>query len=534
MKLKVMIVDDEKLERILISKSFEWEEHGFTIVAEADSGESATHYVKEYMPDIILTDINMPFMDGIAFATWVKEYHRACKVVMITGYREFEYAQKAIKIGVCDFLLKPISKKDISQILIKLKNDINKEKHQDHQISELKRAYYASESILVESFLQRLVAGRAMESEVLQKTKLYKLDYLIKRCICLSIKVDDNKKYSKESIQKYREEIQYITSSKPFQTYRHTVFIHYAGNVVALYEGGCEEEEFRHVFYNYIVMLKKHLKDSVNISLTMGVGNLETGIDGIAKSYNQSINALAGSIIYGKDSLIHYEEFERLKKQNLNNARIDFKEFSFFIENNLQDKAFECIDNYMAFLKKTAALDLKQINLMVANMISISYHVLELKGKNFADVFEEENFIYDQITSLETLDEMNEFLKECMKQIMVYLNSIKTKRVSKLIDEAQAIIDKSIGDSTLTLKSLAAYLYVNDSYLSRTFKKELGESVIEYITRKRIEKSIELFNTTNLKAYEVAEQVGINDPHYFGVCFKKYTGKTIKEFKYPT
>lgn len=532
MELSVMIVDDEKLERILIRKSFEWEEHGFKVVAEADSGESAMYGVKTYMPDIILTDINMPFMDGIAFSDWVKSYHPSCKIVMITGYREFEYAQKAIKIGVEDFLLKPINKKDIEEVIIKLKGDINRERSRDIEVSKLKVAYDASEAVLMESFLQRLVAGRIEESDSLQKMKLYKLEYLLEGCVCVNIKIDDQLEDMKSDINKQREAIHQTILNESLNSYKQNSFIHYIGNVIILFAVGKNEKIIvGSPFYQYIAELKRILNCKLNRSITIGIGEVEQGIQGIARSYNQSVRALAGRIIYGKDSLISYESFYKLSKADSNKTRIDLKEFPFCLENNLKDKAFIHIDEYTNSLKRRASVDLHQIHIRVANIMAVTLNVLDAKGKSFSDVFGTEQYIYDQASQLETIDEVNVFLKESITRVMVYLNSIRGKRVHKLIQEAQKIIDESIGDSTLTLKSLSAYLYVNDSYLSRTFKKELGESVIEYITRKRIEKSIEIFNTTDLKAYEVAEQVGINDPHYFGVCFKKYTGKTIKEFK---
>ena len=527
-----MIVDDEKLERILIRKSFEWEENGFQVVAEADSGESAMHDVKTHMPDIILTDINMPFMDGIAFSSWVKEYHPACRIVIITGYREFEYAQKAIKIGIEDFLLKPINKRDVKEIIMKLKADISRERSRNMEITKLKRAFDASEAVLTESFLQRLVAGRVEDDDDLQKIKVYKLDWLLEGCVCVAIQIDEKTEDTKEDIHKLRKAIRDIIEGEEFNAYKHISFIHYIGNVVVLFELDKNDQiAYGSPFYQYIKELWETLKIKMGISITIGVGEKQEGISGIAKSYNQSVRALAGRIVYGKDSLISYDDFNNLSKQDSEKIKIDLKEFPFYLENNLKDKAFMCIDDYTKALKSMRTKSVQQIHIMVANIMAMALNVLDAKGKSFSDVFEDEQYVYDESAKLETIDEINLFLKDALGEIMNYLSSIKTKRVHKLIQEAQKVIDESIGDSTLTLKSLSSYLYVNDSYLSRTFKKELGESVIEYITRRRIEKSIEIFNTTDLKAYEVAERVGINDPHYFGVCFKKYTGKTIKEFK---
>ncbi len=125
---------------------------------------------------------------------------------------------------------------------------------------------------------------------------------------------------------------------------------------------------------------------------------------------------------------------------------------------------------------------------------------------------------------------MKQYLKESIGVILNYHNTIRSKK-SKLIDQVVTYLEEHLYEQNLTLKRIAKDVYVNESYLSRIFKKEMGESLIEYITRKRIEESKRLLDTTDLKVYEIAERVGISDPHYFSICFKKQVGVMVKEYK---
>lgn len=278
MRIKVLIVDDEKLERVLISKVFDWEKHGFDIIGDVSSAEEAMEYIGLKNPDIIFTDINMPMVDGLQFIENVlKEFPgKQHRFVIVTGYREFEYARKSIKLGVEDFLLKPINANDIEDTVLRIKEQIEHQRYADKEFCVFKETILDNEEIMIGSFKQSLVEDR--------------------------------------------------------------------------------------------------------------IGQMQS-------------------------------------------------------------------------------------------------------------------------------------------------NRVNNKKSKQIVDLAVLKIHENLFDPNLCLSFIANKIYANDSYLSRIFKQEVGESLISYITRLRIEESIRLLNTTDLRVYEIADKVGIKDPHYFSICFKKQVGITIKDFK---
>jgi len=183
MKIKVLLVDDEKLERVLIRKGYDWEANGFEIIGEASSGEEALEFFSIKEPDIILTDINMPYMDGLELTEKIREHAYKCRVVIVTGYRDFEYARRAIKLGVKDFILKPVNISDIAKIVENLKEELDQEIGYTQEYHQLKMTATENQDILIESFLQRLVGRNIEEDEATRKLQMYGFDRLLKNCI---------------------------------------------------------------------------------------------------------------------------------------------------------------------------------------------------------------------------------------------------------------------------------------------------------------------------------------------------------------
>lgn len=361
--VKVLIVDDEKLERILIRNGFAWEENGFEVIGEASSGEEALEVIEQKKPDLVLTDINMPHMTGLELTEKIYEIHEHCYVVIITGYREFEYARTAVRLGVEDFLLKPLDMEELKEVVLKLRDKVLEEK--------------------------RLLQEKEQDSN------------------------------------------------------------------------SAVEEEY--------VPLEAEIE-------------------------------------------------------------IDWTDFIFAVENNMVDKVNGYIEQYTDKIRQAGEINREYLRLMTMNMISKAGVTINQQGKSAVEVLGGEN-LYVEIGKITSSGEMRSFLMEKLATIIKFRKDINGKKNSRIIEQALEYIEENLTDPGLSLKTVAAAVFVNESYLSRIFKKEMSDSMIEYITKKRIAESIKLLNNTNLKAYEIAEKVGFRDSHYFSICFKKQVGVTVKEFK---
>lgn len=256
------------------------------------------------------------------------------------------------------------------------------------------------------------------------------------------------------------------------------------------------------------------------------------GFSGISRAYRQAEKAISAGVILGTNTVISYHDYEKIKKGHKGTIDINWKDFIFQIENCIEEPVLRYIDEYTDKIKDAGITDNGYLKLMAMNMLSKASVVLTKHGTSLGQLMGEDT-LYNEVSRIETVGEMNRCIKGLIKEILLFSDTFRNKKRNKLIDEALLYIEKELYSPDLSLKTVASQIFVNESYLSRVFKLEVGESLIEYITRKRIERSIVLLNTTNLKAYEIAEQIGICDPHYFSICFKKHTGVTVKEYKKP-
>jgi two-component system response regulator YesN len=311
-----LLVDDEKLERVLIRKGYDWKANGFEIIGEASSGEEALEFFKRKEPDIVITDINMPYMDGLALTEKIREQSSKCRVIIVTGYREFEYARRALQLGVNDFILKPVNINDVATLVEGIKEELSQEEGHSKEYSKLKETAKENQDIVMESFLQRLVENHIDEEEAIHKLQMYSFDSLLEQCICINIKP-----YLKQTTK----ELGTLSFSKQIRTliekskYRYVVsFVHYLCNIIIYLKEDDIEQATK---------IAKQIKDQINqewnIDVDIGISQINQGFTGISRAYRQAEKAISASIILGRNSCITYDEYAQIKMQNQGNTEID-------------------------------------------------------------------------------------------------------------------------------------------------------------------------------------------------------------------
>lgn len=521
MSIKVLLVDDEKLERVLIRNGFDWEGNGFEIIGEAGSGEEAMEYMVHRKPQLVLTDINMPHMDGLELSEQILKISPNCHIIIVTGYREFDYARRAVKIGVEDFLLKPVNINDIADLADKIKEKIKQEEKQEKAVKDLKASVLADQDIVMESFFQRLVECRIPEEEAKRKLMLYNCENLIGECICLNIKMKEDAR-EQSSSKEHKDIIDFIKNQA---FYNFVCFTHYMQNIL-LY--------FMNPDYEKITVIAKELHaklyNNLGISTTIGISECNQGFAGVANAFEQSKKALSVSVFLGRNRCVTYKEYEEVMNQNQNKNEIDWENFLFAIHNCLVDKVEEYIREYVDLIRSSKVTDIEYLRLMTMNILTRAGTTLNKYGISLSQLIGEER-LYQEVRHINTVDEINSYLEQTIHTVMDYHESKKFRQGNKVVEEAVTYINENLFEPDLSLRLIASKIYSNESYLSRVFKKEKGISLIEYILKKRIEESVQLLNTTDLKVYEIADKIGFRDSHYFSICFKKLTGVTIKEFK---
>lgn len=519
-KIKVLVVDDEKLERILIQRGFAWEENGFQIIGEADSGKAGLEFIKYKHPDVVLTDISMPNMDGLAFAEAIKKEYPDCYIVIITGYREFEYARSAVKIGVEDFLLKPVNIDEIGKVMDCIKQKISENKVKREEVQKLKESLSVEQDILRESFFQRLVEKRISEEEAMEKLNIYGHEKLLLHCCCMNISIKEDSRGTELS-DNHKKILEYVRNNMPKEC---VVFVHFMHNIIFLFMDGQKDN-----MCNYAQQLFTEVIHN-KIEATIGLSGVHSGFEGISQAFWESEKSLSASVLLGQNRIIEYCEYQSIMEKSQPMPVLQWEEFSFALTNGVSDRVEQMLNEYFEIMRKSTSADVEQLHLVTMHTLSKVGTTLNKYGTSLFQLMGEEQ-LFQNIRMLRTMEESQELIRKCIENVFEYHKKKKEKPGKRVVEQALAYVDENYCDPDITLKIVAEKVFSNESYLSRVFKQEVGQSLTEYITKKRIDESIRLFNTTDLKVYEVAEKVGFRDPHYFSICFKKWMGITVKEFR---
>lgn len=519
--LKMIIVDDEYLVRQLLKNCIDWNSLGVEILGEASNAQEGIDLAEKVMPDIIFTDIYMPFMDGIEFSRIILDKYPFMKIVVLTGHEEFEYAKRSVKVGVSDFLLKPINDKEIEKTVLKLKEEIKSEKDHTNEYNRLKKQLADNLPHLKEKFFNELLNNSITLEEIKNNLSYFDIkmenDFYQISVVEVTHK-DKSKKHSAEDrlilgmhamdivAEQFKEDDAYIfyDNSQKIVILNNSPTIDIADR--------CER-------------LKTILTNRFNCYVCVGIGNDYSKISDIRISYHEACDALNYKIVVGKNEIISYNDINFNKKQSyFQNEHAEM--LGFYLKSGLKDKANELIDEIYSDI-----VNIDSIRVIAANIISIILNVITELDINITDMFKQGASPYDAIFKIDTLPEMKAHLNSLVQITSGTINKINTSRVSKVVKQVQEYIQENYIKTDLSQSNTAKVFYLNPSYLSRIFKKEIGQSFVEYLTKIRMEKAIEYLKETDMKAYQISEKIGIADPNYFCICFKKYSGMSVSDFK---
>lgn len=523
--LRVMLVDDEENERNLLKLCINWNEFDMEIAGEASSGREALDLLENINPDIIITDIRMPFMDGLEFSRIVAETFPYIKVMVLTAHEEFEYAKEGIKVGVSDFLLKPIKRAELKDALANLKNKIETERVHKNEYDELRKQLEESFPYIKEKFLNELLQNSLSDEEIKSKLEYFSIKgfegYAQLALIEPSHPELDVEEETRVLLGMKCTEIvrQYFKDDRKIE-----VFVDNSHRIVIL--SGDPNVEIVECCEQIKAMIINRLKCYVNI----GIGNVYSTLKDIKQSYREAAEALNYKVIYGKNHIISFDE-NKIKDSTLNIKMDEINDIGFSVKAGLEDEALDKVNGIfdVFYSQGLKSIDLARITSI--NIITVILNSITELGLDYYDVFEGGKLPYDRVLRIDTLPDMKGYMLNMVRHVISSVKSMRTRKTNRVISEIIEYMKENMSESELSLAGVAKQFYLNSSYLSRAFKQETGKTFVEYMTGIRIEKALRLLKDTDLMLYEVAQEIGIPDPNYFGKCFKKYVGMSVNEYR---
>jgi len=519
----VFLVDDEPIVLEGIRSKIDWESSGFTFAGEATDGEIALSMIHELKPDILITDIKMPFMDGLQLAAAIKKTQPWIKIIILSGHDEFDYAKKAISIGIEDYLLKPFTSEEVVAALKKAAVQIDKERTQLSDISKMREALKSRDTLLKKEFLNNLVHGSADMNNVMGKCQELGID-LISRYYKILITRISSKSENAEN-----QEAACSLLNSYSSTWEQTLsFFHHKNSLICICKGLAQNELEENV-YRVAESIEHIVTQNPDCSVITAIGKTVEHLSSISESYadakkiievsnfnNQTRIISSDDIQMDDTGLLELKEkdpmVERLKYAVKNDISVIIEESLNLINSN--PGQFQFFASYL--LADLIFAVSKLIENLGGNIKEIKPEILQ---RSFIDsaVQNESHFIKE--------------LESILTFALEYRDSKITGKYGDVILKAKKYIDENYADQNTTLTTVAEVVCLSPNHFSTIFSQECKTTFIEYLTDVRIENAKRLMKETDMKGYDIAYECGFSDPHYFSYIFKKNTGLSPREFR---
>lgn len=541
--LKIFLAEDEVVVRETIKRMIPWEELGFELVGEAADGEMALPLLIRQQPDLLITDIKMPFMDGLTLARLAKKEIPGLKVVILSGYDDFNYAKQAIGIGVEDYLLKPITKNALIERLSEIRSRYEHEKTQKEYYEKFQREMQAYEKNSSRDFFEALVGGSMDMMEVYKRAEKLGLDIVAEAYNVLIFTMNCDEDFSRQRDEYSSWEAESLELLENF----------FAGHSSAML--------FRSNIFSYGVLLKGQREtieentracvDEIRKILSrqdgrrewfLAVGQSVERLSQIQKSYHTASRAFSQRYLYD-ENILYYDEMETMEhpggqaetEDNAYLQKVDVNALNpailqKFLSNGLQEETENFVKDYFYAIGQEPMESLVFRNYVILN---VRFSVISfIKGLG-CDTNEMESADTEEVLaeSGKNMESAIAYAKKMISQAIEIRDQNSGNKNRSILKTAVDFIDSHYMEEDISLNTVANVANVSSNHFSALFSQNMGQTFIEYLTTLRMNKAKELLRCTGMRSSEIAGEIGYKDAHYFSYLFKKTQGMTPSDYR---
>ena len=528
---KVLLVDDEEEVRKGIRDRIDWTGFGLEVVGEAENGREALEFFDETIPDIVITDINMPFMDGLELTEKIRAGFPNVKIIILTGFDDFKFAQTAIKFGVSDYILKPVLPADINKLLDNLSKQLMSETVDREDVEKLKKYYEESLPVIKENYLMSLVLGKTSmeDTELIRESDVRLEGNWFSASIC---KIDSEtvKNTSASDLKIKRFTVFNIVNEELDRHGRGSAFMFDDGIIIILPSVCNEREAARNRMLGKLDDIRASVERFTDHTVSIGMGRIVDDINDTRQSYLSAVTArkyktiLSGNkVIFVEDlepGLQNYFHLDEAKEEELvtgirfgNHDKIDEAVNHLF--NEIEDKSISMKDYQLYFMEITSSV------MKLARLFEIASPEIIPEGSGLLMEFEKFN----------SISQARDWIRQLSINLMDAISRKRRDSTQVLYERAMHYLNENYGDQDLNVNKLASHLFISPSYMNLIFKKQSGTTFLKTLTSIRLEKAKLMLLDSNNKIADVAAKVGYPDISYFSYFFKKKTGTSPREYK---
>ena len=532
---KVVIAEDELLIREGIADFIRGLGKEYSVCGTAEDGEAALHLVKALDPDILITDIFMPHMDGLELISQCYERNPDIKVIIVSGHSEFQYAQRAMRMGVSAYLLKPVLPEEIEKAMRQIKGELLKRENFLRNLEELAQNLQENLPALRERYLERLVSGLIHSESAKERSEFLGLDFsgslFCTVLIKLSRSADDQHEVREQELTEVLilriadSLFEGVAKAYPFLVRQQSI-------ALVL----CVRETDTAVAFSAVNRAVQKMVSSFQrhfqVALSVAIGRLYPKLEALPDSYREAVEALEYAFAERSSTVINYEDIRLQSTYSVNRPSGLITELMVCVKFDDLSKVLELTQKIFVHYaeQKTVNAGLLKIEILevALSMMRAEGEIME-GGTGFSQI--SRMLLYEDVEKSESLAQLEQafaaFVKKCWEQYQ----QRKLGRTELTAQKVQEYVRTYYGNADFSLDFIASQLFMSVNYLRQIFKQYVGESFVEYLTRVRMEKAAALLSQDNLRIQDIASAVGYENQRYFAICFKKYHRVTPSEYR---
>ena len=531
---KVFLVEDESLIREGLKENIPWEQYGFRFVGDASDGEMALPMIRAARPDVLITDIKMPFMDGLSLSRIVSSEFPKIKIIIISGYDDFEYARQAIEVGATQYLLKPITKMALRKTLLELKEKIERESEQSDYQMQYRSEMHEYEQFARRNFFEKLLQADLAVSDIYEEAARLSLEITAE---CYNLIFFTMRSHFAEKIPQETEQFMQRQDEVLHFILRHPQYILFSWNVgsygVLVKSEGSHIAEMTDRCVGQIRQVCN--RQDMQLDWSVAVGSPVERLSMLHECYQKVSHYMAyrfivpGIHVLTEESLGEYLSATEEKKLGyVDPSAVDPEIIRDFLRKGCFAEIHDFVQSYLESFRQAlgSRMFLDYIILSIRYTVIAYLDSIGIGKERYENRIED--YMQNEGVTGETTDEYIIFLLEMAVTLRDQESDFQSGRILR---KAQEYIDANFAKETISLNEAAARAGVSPNYFSAVFSQNMQKTFIEYVTGKRMELAKQLLKNTEQSSAEIACAVGYKDPHYFSFVFKKTQGMSPREYR---
>ena len=524
----VLLVDDEADVLQAMKKKIDWEALGFCLAGTAENGQEALEMAEQRHIDVVMTDIKMPYMDGLTLCKNLKQSYRNMKVIIYSGFDDFEFAREAVHLEAEEYLLKPISAGDMEAAFSKVRKKLDQEYDEYRNLNRLSEYYRKSLPAMREQLVMGILEGRIAGERARAMMETYEICLDSPFYVVAALYMDVNPREEQpQPAQLFTLSLKDMVQDylKNRTRFFSTAFL---DQVIVIFMLD-EREEIDQVLYHLDQICKMGFR-VLKSSVTAAVGQICANTDALHTSYEEAVNAMEYRSILGSGQVLYINDIEPCSEENILVTEHEFQNLVHAVKLGNRDETNAAIAQIMDSIRKEP-ISPGQYQLLFMELLSELMKIGRAYKLHPNQIFGEHAGSWQELYRMVTVDELEGWLQEVCTNLRHVLRHERRDSAARLTEQAKAYIEEHYKESDLSADSLCRCLNVSAAYFSTIFKREVGMSFVAYLTKIRLEHALELLRTTEDKTYIIASRVGYMEPNYFSYVFKKQYGISPSKYR---